>query len=88
MSEKASSIFPAADILMYYETNAIFDSSDRGFIIEKGFQEWLLASIVDNTEKTAATEQLKIRVPYPGWYATDLVILIANLIGGAASDSV
>lgn len=82
MTEKAGSVFPAADILTYYEKNIGWNSSDRAFIIENGVQEWLLTVITEHTSKTAAAERLCIREPYTNQSAADLVILIANLIGG------
>jgi hypothetical protein len=85
MTDKASSVFPAADIWKYYESNASFNSGDRGFIVEKGLQEWLLAVVISRPAKIAATGCLGIHTPRTG---ADIVILIANLIGGAADESV
>jgi len=82
-TEKASSVFPAADIFTYYEKGAGFNSSDRGFIIEKGFREWLLAADIDHTPQTAAISHIGICAPHTNPRAADLVILLANLIGGA-----
>jgi len=89
MTEKASSIFPAADILSYYEKNAYFNVSDREFIIEKGFQEWLLAANYVQKVETAASEyRSNIYMPRSDRCFTDIVILIANLVGGAMDESV
>lgn len=87
MTEQAGSIFPAADILDYYETNACFHLIDREFIIEKGFQEWLLAVITGHTVEPAANcnhafMQHQVR------HETDIVVLIANLVGGGANESI
>jgi len=74
--------------LNYYEKIAYFNSGDRRFIIEKGFQEWLLAVIIGTPAKAAAAGCLNISVPCPGPRISDLVILIANLIGGIADEPV
>jgi len=45
VTEKASSVFRAADVLSYYETNAGFNSSDRDSSLKKDFRNgcWLLS---------------------------------------------
>ena len=84
--EKASSIFPTADILSYYETTASFDSNARGFIIEKGFQEWLLAVNIEHEAKKPDMEFPNIRALRSMSPVTDLITLIPNLIGGATNE--
>jgi len=89
ITEKASSIFSAADILSYYEKNAYFNTNDRKLINEKGFQEWLLAaSFIQKVETAALEYRSNIYMPFSERYFTDIVILIANLIGGAMNESV
>jgi len=70
-----------AEILAYYEESACFNSNDREFIIGRGFQEWLLAVVGDRTADIAAVTSRKNIFAQPGRNGTDLVILIANLIG-------
>jgi len=68
--------------LTYYDKVARDSSSDRDFIIGKGFQEWLLAVTWDKTASAMAHRQREIRAPRPNRHGTDIVVLIANLIGG------
>lgn len=89
MTEKASSVFPAADVLVYYEESARFSSNDRELIIKEGFQEWLLAVNINHTAGTAAAERRQnMYAPHSVRRVTDLVVLIANLIGGAAYEPI
>ena len=82
VTEKASSPFSAADVLAYYERNARVNLSDRELIIEMGFLEWLLAKTNGRVGSTAARSRGGVRAPVPGRRETEIVILIANLIGG------
>jgi len=78
-----------ADILTYYEKDACLNSDDRGFIITKGFQEWLLAFIFDHTVESAALKnQNSIYTPHSVRNFADIVILMANLVGGAMDEPV
>jgi len=84
--DKASSAFPATDIMTYYEKDAYFNSNDREIIIEQGFQEWLLAFTNYQTPHSVAGRRLEnIYTLYPKRCGTDIVILIANLIGGVTN---
>lgn len=87
-TERASSVFSAEDVLSYYESTATFNSSDRMFIIEKGSQEWLLADNIDYMAGTSVSERVSIRVTPIEHRMTELVILIANLIGGEVGEPV
>lgn len=87
MTKQASSAFPAADIFDYYETNACFHLIDREFIIKKGFQEWLLAVIMGRTVETAAS-RIHAFAQHPVRHETDIVTLLANLVGGGANEKI
>jgi len=68
--------------LAYYEKNACLNLNDREFIIRRGIQEWLLAAMGDYSAVNAAVTSRKNKPIQPGRCGKDLVILIANLIGG------
>jgi hypothetical protein len=88
ITDKAGSAFPAADIMTYYEKDAYFNSNDREIIIEKGFQEWLLAFTSYHTPHSVAGLRLEnIYSLYPKRRGIDMVILIANLIGGVTNET-
>ena len=77
-------MFAAAQTLAHYEGKARFNSNDRAFIIERGFQEWLLAAANNNCASgNAAGASNRSPARHNGRKREELVILIANLIGGA-----
>ena len=81
-ADKASSPFFAADILIYYERAARANSEDRELIIRMGFQEWLLAAVKSRAESDAASIRNGVRAPFTERQQPNMIILIANLIGG------
>ena len=83
MVEKASSPFSEADITAYYEACAYMSSNDRELIIGMGFQEWLLAAINGRVQSAAPSHRRGVRASLPEQQEIDIVILMANLIGGA-----
>ena len=83
MIEKASNIFTVADILVYYENNASKNTFDRALIIRKGFLEWLLATKNEySTAETATARRRRSFSMHTHYQAEDIVLLIANLVGG------
>jgi len=103
-TKAASSTSPAVDILNHNEGNKHFSESDREFIVDKGFYEWLLAMVKYHTVKTAGADVTVARlgsasiqnstqinskygnVRIQSLDRSELVILVANLIGGTAND--
>jgi hypothetical protein len=86
LTDKASSPSFAADVLIYYERTARSNSDDRELIIRMGFQEWLLAAASVREEPAAAQSRRCLREPFPERRESEIVILIANLIGGAQNE--
>lgn len=86
INDKASSASPAAEVLTYYEKDAYENSTDRKIIAEKGFQEWLLA-YTNQTATTARMRRESIYALYTQHRETDIVILIANIMGGVTDGS-
>ena len=68
--------------MVYYEKSANFNQYDRNYIIQNGFQEWLLAAISDQVVDTAAARCRRDICKPRHEQQTDIVTLIANLIGG------
>ena len=69
--------------MTYYENSARVNASDRALIIGMGFLEWLLATINGRAESAAAAKPRRgVCAPVRDRQETDIVILIANLIGG------
>ena len=81
---KAGTTCPSIQILLYYERNGYRNPDDRDAIIRKGLWEWLLAS--KKGHDTTRSEQDKKKYGTYQKQGTEkqkeLVILMANLIGG------
>ena len=71
-----------AEILVYYEKSACFNLKDREFIIGQGLQEWLLAVMSGFTADIATVTGRKNALVQSRQHKADIVVLIANLIGG------
>ena len=84
IANEASNTFSAAQVLDYYDTSAQANPKDREFIKKRGFMEWLLANAIYDhaADVTAGISRKNISAPNVGQQRADLVILIANLIGG------
>lgn len=68
--------------MAYYEACAHMISNDRELIIRMGFREWLLASINDRAGPTETMSRKILFAPLLGRKEPDIVILMANLLGG------
>lgn len=72
--------------MTYYEKNARMNASDREVIIGMGFLEWLLAAINSRAGSAAAKPWRGVRAPVRERQERDIVILIANLLGGVIDE--
>jgi hypothetical protein len=82
ITNEASSASSVAEILTYYEKSACFNLNDRAFIIGQGLQEWLLAVMSGCTSDIAMVTDRRNALVQSRKHEADIVVLIANLIGG------
>lgn len=82
VDKKADSIIIAEEILNYYEKMANISANDREFIIKRGFHEWLLAAVGGYTANTAKGHFKNIPLHPSVESGSEIITLIANLIGG------
>ena len=76
-----------APILTYYNNDAYFSFNDREFIIKRGVQEWLPAALArPHAVGIPAAMSRKSISAHSGRKKSDLVILIANVVGGSMDE--